>query len=271
MIKNTFRSLYLSVLISLLLHWLLWFLLTSLFQFQATTLSDVQNKPIKITTISRQQLRKFKTLGIKNGAKEFSSSTKIKQLGKINSSAAPFEKKPLQHKNDPATDDFNRIQISKQDRSTKIQQRYQMLRNLGISPHEAQSLSQADFNVDFVPPEGVSQDELNSIEKIFYGFQKRTFEIYVNSFLAAYQSIVRSLPHIRSLVAHDRHLLTARVIFDRQGNIINIKIMRSSQNDDIHNLFEQTLRNMRKLPNPPKDLIEENDTLTIYYQLKINQ
>src|SRR5690606_22823904 len=108
---------------------------------------------------------------------------------------------------------------------------------------DAKKLSQTDFDVNFVPPEGVSEDELNSAEKMFYSFQKRTFETYVNSFLSTYNDLSRTNPRIRDPLMNERHFLTARVIFDLEGNIMSIRILRSSPNDDIHNLFEKTLRN----------------------------
>jgi len=145
-----------------------------------------------------------------------------------------------------------------------------MLRDMGQHSTRAEILKSTGFNLHFEPPEGVPEDELNSVEKIFYSFQKRTFIGYVNSFMSSYQDTLNHYPQIQNALRSERHLLTGKVTFDKEGNIMRIRILRSSQNDEIHRLFETTLRNIRSLPNPPKAIIENRDQFDIYYQLKIN-
>jgi len=145
-----------------------------------------------------------------------------------------------------------------------------MLRDMGQQSTQAEILKTTGFNLHFEPPEGIPEDELNSVEKIFYSFQKRTFIGYVNSFMSSYQDTLNRHPQVQNALRSERHLLTGRVTFDKEGNIVRIKILRSSQNDDVHRLFEDTLRNIRSLPNPPKAIIEDKDQFNIYYQLKIN-
>ena len=147
---------------------------------------------------------------------------------------------------------------------------FEMLRDMGTQSTQAEVLKSTGFNLHFEPPAGIPEDELNSVEKIFYSFQKRTFIGYVNSFMSSYQDTLTRSPHVRNALRSERHLLTGRITFDKEGNIIRIKILRSSQNDEIHRLFETTLRNIRSLPNPPKAIIEDKDQFNIYYQLKIN-
>ncbi len=145
-----------------------------------------------------------------------------------------------------------------------------MLRDMGQQSTQAEILKTTGFNLHFEPPDGIPEDELNSVEKIFYSFQKRTFIGYVNSFMSSYQDTLNRHPQVKNALRSERHLLTGRVTFDKEGNIVRIKILRSSQNDDVHRLFEDTLRNIRSLPNPPKAIIEDKDQFNIYYQLKIN-
>ena len=145
-----------------------------------------------------------------------------------------------------------------------------MLRDMGQQSSQAEILKTTGFNLHFEPPDGIPEDELNSVEKIFYSFQKRTFIGYVNSFMSSYQDTLNRHPQVKTALRSERHLLTGRVTFDKEGNIVRIKILRSSQNDDVHRLFEDTLRNIRSLPNPPKAIIEDKDQFNIYYQLKIN-
>jgi len=145
-----------------------------------------------------------------------------------------------------------------------------MLRDMAPQSSQAEILKNTGFNLHFEPPEGIPEDELNSVEKIFYGFQKRTFIGYVNSFMSSYNEAINSYPQIKNTLRSEHHLLTGRITFDKEGNIVRIKILRSSENDEVHKLFEKTLLNIRSLPNPPKAIIKDKDEFDIYYQLKIN-
>ena len=247
-----------------------------------------QDRAIKVVSMTPEEIKKYRTVGVKNGSKDFSSqvkvpkkqdsvpaakeSIKLGELGSVDTSnVAPPIKKVAASSNQieklkPIGDSQAPIEV----KATRTKDRYNTLKNMGVADDDAKKLSQTDFDVNFVPPEGISEDELNSAKKIFYSFQKRTYETYVNSFLTTYNSMIRTLPRVRDPLMKERHFLTARVIFDQEGNIMSIRILRSSPNDDIHQLFEKTLRNIRKLPNPPKDLLAKDDTFTIYYQLKVN-
>jgi outer membrane biosynthesis protein TonB len=75
---------------------------------------------------------------------------------------------------------------------------------------------------------------------------------------------------LRTALQSERHLLTGKIDFDKEGNILRIKILRSSPSDEVHQLFEETLKEIRSLPNPPKALVENREQFTIYYQLNIN-
>ncbi|MFT6604712.1 MAG: hypothetical protein ACJARO_002236 [Bacteriovoracaceae bacterium] len=267
-----------------------------------------KNKPIKIKSISREDLKKYRTVGIKNGKKNFSlpiksentppprpktkpviqvrpsskpKPTETKSAKKqisLNSLRVESEKieaakiiqpvKPLKEKEEKTNLEITtNKEVSRQNRR---ELQMDVLKQLANSPDNATILRKTGFNMQLEPPEGVSQDELNSMEKIFYSFQKRTFQSYVGSFLKTYRQVLLSRPSVKPTIENDLHRLTARVIFDAEGNIVSIKILRSSHSDDIHKLFEDTLTDIRKLPNPPKDLLSKKGQFTIYYQLNIN-
>lgn len=92
----------------------------------------------------------------------------------------------------------------------------------------------------------------------------------MNSFLNTYYSSLTSNPNLKNDLTSDRHRLNARVQFDKNGFIISVKILKSSNSDSVHNLFETTLDKMRSIPNPPKDLLGKDGNFTIYYSLYIN-
>ncbi len=278
-------SLALSVLLNIILV-----VLTSLIFNMQPTISDNTNPLLQEKQYIK--VKSFRTVGVKNGKKnEFSSPTKtqpsksnsgkksvnLSQLGSIGKSTKtesikkPQKTQPLKFKNEKSNFSFTAKPPLKQ-RMRKQQQQLQgdVLKNLAANPSYANALSNKGFNVQFDPPEGIREDELNSIEKIFYSFQKRTYEKYLNSFLNTYYSTLTSNPNLRNDLSSDRHRLNARVQFDKNGFIISVKILKSSNSDSVHNLFETTLDKMRSIPNPPKDLLGKDGNFTIYYSLYIN-
>ncbi len=272
---------------------------------------DVRDRSIEVERISQEELKKYRVVGVKNGKKNFSIKTPRGDMGKNKKSQRPAGAKGLSLRNlQTKIDPKSLKEISKLREPPRVQEkkekepiikkeikaaesgipltalrskeamqnfarqeglRQEMLKNLSTQSSQADVLKRTGFNLHFEPPEGVSEDELNSVEKIFYSFQKRTFLSYVNAFLSSYHSKVLNTPQVQTAMRTERHLLTGKIDFDREGNILRIKILRSSHNDDIHELFETTLREIRSLPNPPKAIIENKEQFTIYYQLRINQ
>jgi hypothetical protein len=64
-------------------------------------------------------------------------------------------------------------------------------------------------------------------------------------------------------------LLVGRIDYDENGNIITVKILKSSENDDVHQFFEETLKKL-VLPNPPKIFLKRKKEFSIYYQVQVN-
>ncbi|MCP4911830.1 MAG: hypothetical protein GY909_01830 [Oligoflexia bacterium] len=157
-----------------------------------------------------------------------------------------------------------------ENRMRQASQKNEILSELSPQSERAEIIRNTGFNIHFEPPEGVKEDELNSAEKMFYAFQKRTFVTYLNSFVKTYQQTLLKKPLLKKELKNARHLLTGKIVFDKEGHIIKIQILRSSPSDEIHHLFEETLKEIRKLPNPPADLIKDDKNFTIYYQLNIN-
>ncbi len=294
------------------------------------------DKAINVETISPQQMRKYRTVGVRGGSKKFSMKTprgngakknegkgplrmqapekldSPKKAGKagenlsLSSLQAKVSEKDLPPPPEDPRQKFKRDQeqaakekLSREQKRVLIKKEIQaaesgvpltalrsnqavenfrrqenirrnLMQQMGTQSSRAEVLKRTGFNLHFEPPEGVSEDELNSVEKIFYSFQKRTFTTYVQSFLSTYQQKVINTPQLRNALSTEKHLLTGKIDFDKEGNIMRIKILRSSQSDEVHELFEETLKGINSLPNPPKDLVEKREQFTIYYQLHIN-
>lgn len=130
----------------------------------------------------------------------------------------------------------------------------------------AQKMS--NFEIRYERPEGVSEDELNSDEKAYYSFFKRSYANYLSKLYASYEKIVIERPALEKDFTN-KHILLARIDYDDKGNIILIKILKSSESDNIHYFFEETLKQLN-LPNPPKSFIKNNKKFSTFYQIQIN-
>ncbi len=235
-------------------------------------------EPLKVTTIDREEWNRLRTVGKKDGKKDIFSVPLSPKTGKT-LSKMDFKSLKVSEKAGTATivvrEEAPQAELKKiehdmfsQQRPVKLNQA--QLSNMPIAIGDAMLLENTDFNIGITPPAGVNIDQLNSMEKIYYGFQKRTFESYVNSFLSSYQKVMLERPLLKKSLMNSLHQMTGRIVFDSQGNIISIKIIKSSLSDDVHELFEKTLLSIGKLPNPPKSLLNDKGELTIYYQLNIN-
>lgn len=130
----------------------------------------------------------------------------------------------------------------------------------------AQKLS--NFEIRYERPEGVSEDELNSDEKAYYAFFKRSYASYLSKLYATYEKVAVERPALERAF-ESKHLLIGKIDYDDKGNIVTVKILKSSDNDDVHYFFEETLKQLN-LPNPPKSFIKNKKAFSTYYQIQIN-
>ena len=106
------------------------------------------------------------------------------------------------------------------------------------------------------------------LKKAFYSFYKRSYASYVSKLYATYEQMAVARPQL-ARDFDNQHLLVARIDYDENGNIITIKILKSSNSDDVHHFFEETLKKL-VLPNPPKIFVKIKKEFSIYYQVQIN-
>lgn len=126
----------------------------------------------------------------------------------------------------------------------------------------------SNFEIRYERPEGVSEDELNSDEKAYYSFYVRSYQNYFSKIYSNYEKIVVERPGLAS-VFDKKHLLIGKIDYDENGNIITVRILKSSENDDLHYFFEETLKQLSQ-PNPPKVFTKNRKQFSIFYQLQIN-
>ena len=132
------------------------------------------------------------------------------------------------------------------------------------------SLSNSDIMVKLEVPEGVSEEELNEYELMFYGFQRRTAIGYINAFYKNLDRFERENPHKKFPLTEDKQVMTGRLTFDEKGNIKQIKMVRWTNVDRLQDFFVDVLKDMDTLHNPPKMLWEKNKEFTVFFSLVIN-
>ncbi|MDD4972827.1 MAG: hypothetical protein PHY93_00670 [Bacteriovorax sp.] len=141
-------------------------------------------------------------------------------------------------------------------------------KNIPTSTSNPIAQKMSNFEIRYERPEGVSEDELNSDEKAYYSFFKRSYANYLTKLYATYEKVSVERPGLEKDFAN-KHLLIGRIDYDDKGNIILVKILKSSESDNIHYFFEETLKQLN-LPNPPKSFIKSKKQFTTYYQIQIN-
>jgi hypothetical protein len=139
---------------------------------------------------------------------------------------------------------------------------------LAISDMIKSSQKINDAIVSIEVPEGVAPDKLNEYELMFYGFQKRVAINYVNSILKSLNTFQRTHPHYR-VPSLSRITMTARVTYDSEGHMVQIKMVNWTKINEIQDLFEEIVKGIDQLHNPPKALWERKNEFSMYYTLEI--
>lgn len=134
----------------------------------------------------------------------------------------------------------------------------------------ASGLNTSDISVNLEVPEGVSPDELNKYELMFYGFQRRTAINYINSFYKNLDKFRRANPHLQFPMTQDMQIMTGRLTYDEKGNIKKIKMIQWSNVDKLQDFFVDVLKDMDTLHNPPQALWEDTGEFSIYFSLIVN-
>lgn len=138
------------------------------------------------------------------------------------------------------------------------------------SQNKIQTLKNSQVAVLLDVPEGVELDELNELEEKFYSFQKRMALTYVNSFFDKLSDFEFKNPQLQFPMTKAPTTLTARVTFDHNGNIQQIKMVKWTQIDKLQDFFVNVLDGIESLPNPPSELVKNKKSFNVYYTLNLN-
>ncbi len=141
----------------------------------------------------------------------------------------------------------------------------------GVTYDEHSStLSNSDVAVNLEVPEGVSPDELNKFELMFYSFQRRTAINYINSFYKNLDKFKQSNPHLQFPMTDSKQIMTGRLTYDEKGNIKQIKMIRWSNIEKLQDFFLDVLKDMDTLHNPPQALWKQTGEFSIYFSFIVN-
>lgn len=139
---------------------------------------------------------------------------------------------------------------------------------LSISDMMTSTQKISDAVVSIEVPDGVDPDELNEYELMFYGFQKRTAINYVNSILKNIDKFQKVHPNYK-VQTSGRMTMTARISYDKEGNVKQIKMVRWTHEQPMQDLFESIVKDIDQIHNPPKQLWEKNEEFALFYTLEI--
>ncbi|MBT6326594.1 MAG: hypothetical protein HOJ35_11540 [Bdellovibrionales bacterium] len=129
-------------------------------------------------------------------------------------------------------------------------------------------ISNTNFNIGITPIDETKLDKLNSVDKKFFSFQKRVFKKYIQNFLKSYQNKKILHPQLKDEILRDQFKLFGKLTYDHNGHIVSLKILNKVDKENIQSLFEETLKEINFIPNPPKELLNKKQQFSIYYQLR---
>lgn len=262
----------------------------------------------KINFINQNPVEKVKRVGVKNGAKnlqhpdliiqkkrvevvipkekkgspnlsldklapqlvkeELIKNSSLSQTSQYKSQIAAKNHAPALTSDGPGHFYFN----PKNERIIRPSTEQEVLKNQAVKnltyPQNKATDKISNFEIRYERPEGVSEDELNSDEKAYYSFYVRSYQNYLSKIYSNYDKIVIQKPGLAQIF-DKKHLLIGKIDYDIYGNIVKVNIIKSSENDDIHYFFEETLKQLNQ-PNPPKIFTKSRKQFSIYYQLQIN-
>lgn len=132
------------------------------------------------------------------------------------------------------------------------------------------TLNNSRVSVQMDLPQGIEISKIDQIQNVYYGFRTRVSLAYVNSFYDHLSDFEMQNPHLTFPMTRDSLTLTAKVTFDKLGNIQKIQMVRWSDSKTIQDFFTKVIDGIQSVPNPPKDFVKNDETFNIYYTLKLN-
>jgi hypothetical protein len=244
---------------------------TKIFNLKVLSKNE-ETKPLKIHSIKRvgeKNGKKTNSIYAKQEPKKIGQKLKTKNLAPSFDSLSSL-KKVSKKKNQPLKK-FGRKKAIKSLslNADSIKSFMSTSNNSQSSRQYMEALGDTDSVVKLEVPEGVKESELNKHELVFYSFQKRTAMTYINSFYKKLNEFKLKNPHLNFPMTEDKKRMVGRVIYDKNGNIVRINMMKWTHIEKLQDFFLDVLQEMSALPNPPKAILSDGE-FTVFFALTVN-
>lgn len=120
--------------------------------------------------------------------------------------------------------------------------------------------------VDLVVPK-----EFQNVYEIerFTGFRARLIGSYLQNLILTLRDYQSRFPHLNFPYTSSSEYLRALVIYDKEGNIVKIETLKSSESEKLQDFFLDALGKMDKVPHIPNQLYDQNGYQRVYFGLDI--
>lgn len=122
--------------------------------------------------------------------------------------------------------------------------------------------------IEFESKKGTPIDELNSHELVYYSFRNRSAIQYKNAIVKNMNILKQSNPRLFLRIKDTIHNMKGKISYDREGNVMNIRVLQWSDSDEIQDFFVQALRDIRAIRNPPQGILDDRG-FRATYELKL--
>ncbi len=265
---NRKQTLYFAILLSLGLH--LGLLLNSSSMFVSfKKVAPHQFKVVNLRTVGEQKGVKDKLLYLKTKSGNQSKPTKLKDLAFRPS--PPPSAKPQTKKDAKLKKILKKLPKTLNAKNKDIKNFLKTPINHSIGSTMAmKTLANTGVGIKFDIPKGVKEDKLNKDELVFYSFQKRAAIAYVNSFYNKLNEFERRNPHLKFPMTEDEKQLAGKIVYDANGDILQIKTLQWTELPTLNRFFEDVLKELHKLPNPPEQIIKDGQ-FAVNFILTLNK
>ncbi len=230
------------------------------------SVAELRKNPLKILTLGKKSAKSNNSVFIEpqKAPPKTSKTLNLSDLAAISPSkiSRPPEKSMRPGSRPVHTTALNGLRYDSED--------FKKMARDSSSSTTQNLLNSKKMALNFELPEGKKLDELNESELKLYGFLRRGAMKYVASLSSELKEFELKNPHLHFPLTESKQILTGRLVYDGQGNLKQIKMVRWTNIDKLQSFFENVLKRMDTLQNPPKELWLENGEFTVFISLQLN-
>lgn len=132
------------------------------------------------------------------------------------------------------------------------------------------SIASDKVSLSYEIPNGKDLGELNDSQLRLYSFFKRGAQKYTTTVMSELNRFQLKNPHLQFPMTETKQTMTGRLTYDKEGNLVQIKMVRWTNIDKLQGFFEDVVKQMDVLQNPPKELWEQDGQFVVFVTLQIN-